>query len=269
MTTRQTDSVLDAIVARKRGDLALELARTPLATVRADAERSPAPPSFVKAIRRAPLGIIAEIKRASPSRGVLSEGIDPAAMARAYADAGADAISILTEEHRFLGSLDDLRAAHAATSVPLLRKDFLFDPYHLYQARAAGASAALLIVAMLEPAALKELVELALEIGITPLVEVHTEAEVGLALDAGARVIGINNRDLHSFAVDLAVTERLAPLVPPDRTLVGESGVFTAGDAARLQAAGVHAILVGESLVRAGLSGAAAKVAELRGAPVP
>jgi indole-3-glycerol phosphate synthase len=266
VTTRRTDSVLDRIVELKRRDLIDELAAAPLAVVRGEAERAPRPPDFAAALRP-PVGValVAEIKRASPSKGALAEQVDPAALASRYARAGADAISVLTERHRFLGSLDDLRAVRAAVELPLLRKDFLFDPYHIYQARAAGASAALLIVAMLEQPALVDLIDLTAQLGMTPLVEAHVEEEVERALAAGAPVIGLNNRSLHTFEVDLAVTERLRRLVPADRTVVGESGVFGRADVDRLAAAGVQAILVGEALMRAGLDGVAEKVAELKG----
>jgi indole-3-glycerol phosphate synthase len=264
VSTVCTGSVLDAIVLRKQADLQAELAAAPLAEVRAAAERASPTPDFRAALVGPGVSLVAEIKRASPSKGVLAESVDPPELARRYAAAGADAISVLTERHRFGGSLTDLAAVRATVDVPLLRKDFLFAPYHLYQARAAGAAAALLIVAMLDDAALRDLTALASEIGVTPLVEVHREVEVERALAAGAQVIGINNRDLHTFHVDLAVTERLRPLIPPDRVVVGESGVFTAADVARLRAAGVDAILVGEALMRAGLDGVCAKVAELK-----
>ncbi|HEY3081113.1 MAG TPA: indole-3-glycerol phosphate synthase TrpC [Chloroflexota bacterium] len=269
MTTLRTDSVLDRIVELKRRDLAEEVAEQPLAALRAEAERAPRPPDFAAALRTGvDVALIGEIKRASPSKGALAQEVDPVALARRYVAAGADAISVLTERHRFLGSLDDLRAVRRAVDAPLLRKDFLFDPYHLYQARAAGAAAALLIVAMLEQSALVDLIGLTEAIGLTPLVEVHVEDEVERALAAGARVVGINNRSLHTFEVDLAVTERLRPLVPADRTVVGESGVFTRSDVERLRAAGVDAILVGEALMRAGLDGVEGKVAELKGRAV-
>jgi indole-3-glycerol phosphate synthase len=263
----RTDSVLDAIVARKAADLERELALEPLGAVRAAAEAAAPARDFAAALRTRPVGIVAEIKRRSPSRGVLADAVDPPELARRYQGAGADAISVLTEEHEFEGSLDDLRAVRAAVALPLLRKDFLFAPYHLYQARAAGADAALLIVAMLDDAALRDLIALAGEVGLAALVEVHSEGEVERALAAGATLIGINNRNLHTFAVDLAVTERLRPLVPAELTVVGESGVNGRDEVARLRAAGVQAILVGEALMRAGLAGVPAKLAELKGAP--
>lgn len=269
MKTLRTDSVLDSIVARKREELASEVDRRPLAELRRVASAAPAVRDFAAALRGPSVGVIAEIKRASPSKGVLAESVDPADLAGRYAAGGADAISVLTELHRFGGSLEDLAAARAAVDLPLLRKDFLFDPYHLYQARAVGADAVLLIVAMLDRAALRDLIALSLELGLTPLVEVHAEDEVDRALQAGARVVGINNRDLHTFEVDLAVTERLRPLLPPGLTVVGESGVVGASEVARLRAAGVDAILVGEALMRAGPDTVGAKIAELKGAAVP
>lgn len=264
MTLLRTDSVLDQIVARKVADLEREIVRAPEAAIRAEAERSAPAPDFAAVLRRPDLGIVAEIKRRSPSKGVLAESVDPVELARRYVAAGADAISVLTEEHHFNGSLADLRAVRGAVEAPLLRKDFLFAPYHLYQARAAGAAAVLLIVAMLEQPALTDLVRLAIEIGLTPLVEVHTAAEVDRALAADARVLGINNRDLHTFVVDLGVTERLRPLIPDDRLVIGESGVQGRAEVARLRAAGVQAILVGEALMRAGLDAVADRIADFR-----
>lgn len=273
MSTVRTGSVLDEIVEAKRADLAQERAALPLGEVRDNAERddeSRRRPDrdLVQSNghRRDGLHIVAEIKRASPSKGVLADGIDPAAWALAYEAGGADAISVLTERHYFLGSLDDLRAVRAAVELPVLRKDFLFDPYHIYQARAAGADSLLLIVAILEQQALVDLLALSRELGMDPLVEVHTEEELDRALAAGGRLIGINNRDLHTFDVDLSVTERLAPRIPMDRTIVGESGVSVAADATRLRDAGVDAILVGETLMRSGLQGIRGKIAELKGA---
>jgi indole-3-glycerol phosphate synthase len=267
VSTLRTGSVLDDIVEAKRADLASELALMSVGTVRALAESAAPARGFTEAARstRGGLALIAEIKRASPSKGVLAAEVDPAELARRYTASGADAISVLTERHRFLGSLDDLRSVRKATDVPLLRKDFLFDPYHLYQARAAGADAALLIVAMLEQTALVDLMRLAHEIGLTALVEVHTDAELDRAAAAGASVIGINNRDLHTFHVDLAVTERLAPRAPAGATLLGESGISTPADVERMRVAGVHALLVGEALMRAGLDGVAEKIGELKG----
>ena len=271
MSTLRTDSVLDAIVERKREDLRSERAQLPLGELRTIAERGGTADRDIAARRfpangrrSAGLTVIAEIKRASPSKGVLAEGVEAADWSRAYAAGGADAISVLTERHYFRGSLADLREVRAAVEVPVLRKDFLFDPYHVYQARAAGADALLLIVAILEQPTLVDLIALTRELGMEALVESHDEAELDRALAADARLIGINNRDLHTFDVDLTVTERLAPRVPADRTIVGESGVFSAADATQLRAAGVHAVLVGEALMRGGLAGVGEKIAELK-----
>jgi indole-3-glycerol phosphate synthase len=186
-------------------------------------------------------------------------------LARQYADAGASAISVLTDEEHFQGSLADLRAIRDALPAgpPLLRKDFLFDEYQVFEARANGADALLLIAASLETKALAELIALTAGAGMTALVEVHDADEVERALQAGAEVIGINNRDLKTFEVDLATTEKLRPLLPPEKTVVAESGIFTPGDMRRLEACGVQAVLIGEALVTAASPGA--KVRELLG----
>jgi indole-3-glycerol phosphate synthase len=215
--------------------------------------------------------LIAEIKRASPSKGVFDADLDAGRQAAAYAAAGASAISVLTEPDFFRGSLADLEAARAAfgadTDRPaLLRKDFLFDHYQLLEARAAGADALLLIVAMLEPATLVALITATRALGMEPLVEVHDEAELRIAVDAGARVLGVNNRDLRTFDEDLGVFERLSPLMPPGATRVAESAIRVRADAERMAAAGAHAVLVGEALVTGG--DIAAKAAELMCLPV-
>ncbi|MBM4418617.1 MAG: indole-3-glycerol phosphate synthase TrpC [Chloroflexi bacterium] len=266
MTVR-TDSILDAIVARKREDLSRHERELPVGEVRRRAEQSPLPRPFAAALRRPTLSVIAEFKRASPSRGAIAQSADPSDVARTYGAGGATAISVLTEEHRFGGSLADLMAVREAVDTPVLRKDFLFDPRHLFEARVAGADAVLLIVAMLEEAALLDLQELARALGLDTLVEVHTATELERALRVGARLIGINNRDLHSFSVDLATFERLARLVPPDCVLVAESGVFGEADARRMRVAGADAILVGEALMRAGLASIGPTIASFRGSP--
>lgn len=206
--------------------------------------------------QRGELAVIAEVKRRSPSVGAIDLDVDTAARAAGYGEAGAAGISVLTEPDHFGGSLADLAVARAAAPVtPILRKDFVVESSQLDAARAAGADAALLIAALHDPAALHALVEHAHAIGLEVLVEVHDERELERALATSAQLIGINNRDLRSFAVDLSVTERLAPLVPDDRLVVGESGVHTAADAGRLRQAGVDAVLVGESLMRAADAG--------------
>ena len=198
--------------------------------------------------------VIAEIKRASPSRGVFPVAVDPAAVAAEYLAGGAAALSVLTDEPFFRGSLADLEAvagvAHRGPRpAPVLRKDFVVDPFQIVEARAHGADAILLIVVALDDALLRSLLAESARLGMDALVEVHDETELERAADAGATLIGINNRDLRSFHVDLAVTERLAPLAPDGALLVGESGIFTGEDVTRLRRAGIDAVLVGESLI--------------------
>jgi indole-3-glycerol phosphate synthase len=215
--------------------------------------------------------LIAEVKRRSPSRGLLSPDFDPLRLAGLYRQNGAAAVSVLTDERYFGGSLDDLRLVASAlrtgvsrSPVPVLRKDFIFHPYQLYEARAAGAAAVLLIAALLSPVQLCDLHALALELGLLPLVEVHREEELAGVLDCHPRLVGINNRDLHTFATDLATTYRLRPQVPADIAVVSESGIHTAQDIAQLTDAGVDAVLVGEAILSA--PDPAAKVRELASA---
>jgi indole-3-glycerol phosphate synthase len=195
--------------------------------------------------------LIAEVKRASPSKGVLRLDLDAAALAGDYQAAGAAAVSVLTDTHFFQGSLADLRAVRQCVDLPLLRKDFILEPYQVYKARATGADALLLIVAALDDGALRALYRLTGELGMAALVEVHNEAELARALRIGPRIVGVNNRDLRTFEVHLETTERLRNLVPGDVILVAESGVRSRADVRRLAAAGVDAVLVGEALVRA------------------
>lgn len=251
MQTATTNSILDRIVAEKRDQLARDLARRSLVAVRAAAEARDLPLPFAPALAGEQLALIAEVKKASPSKGVLEQDFDPVARAQTYANGGASAISVLTEERSFRGSLDHITAiaGGVAQHPPLLRKDFLFDPYHLYEARAAGADAVLLIAAVLPDALLADLLALAAELSLGALVEVHDEAELARVLPLDAALIGINNRDLRTFHTDLAVTERLVPLIPDGRTIISESGIHTRTDALRLRALGVHAILVGEALM--------------------
>ena len=263
--TRETGTVLDRIVAQRREQLALDRAAVPRAALEARIATLPAAIDFGSRLREgaggspagARLRLVAEIKRASPSKGVFDANLDAGAQARRYAEAGAAAVSVLTEPAFFQGSLADLEAARSAFGddpgrPALLRKDFLFDAYQVIEARAAGADALLLITMMLQPSALAELLALAHATGLEALVEVHDESELRAALDAGARVLGVNNRDLRTFAEDLATFERLAPLVPAGVTLVAESAIKTAADARRMAEAGAHAVLVGEALVLSG-----------------
>ena len=210
------------------------------------------PKDFIGALRKPNLAVIAEMKQRTPSMGVLSEDYRPADLAHAYADGGAAAISVLTHMAGFGGRVEHIRMARAATQLPILRKDFVTDPYEIVESRACGADAVLLIVAALERAQLKDLIALTRSRGIAALVEVHDQAETEAAVEAGAQVIGINHRDLKTFSVDLGLTERLRKLVPKEVVLVAESGIHTAADARRMREAGADAILVGEALMRAG-----------------
>jgi indole-3-glycerol phosphate synthase len=246
-------SVLDEIVANTHAEVARRKAAVPRATLERQCGAAPAARDFEGALRSAPgaVRLIAEVKKASPSRGVLSESLDPVALATTYAAHGAHAISVLTDEKYFKGSLEDLRRVRAAVDVPLLRKDFTIDEYQLWESRAAGADAVLLIVSILEPPRLAELSAAAKGLGLAALVECHTAAELDQALAVGSKVIGINNRDLATFQTRIATTLELLPLIPPGPIVVSESGFFTAADVRQVVAAGAHAILVGEGLVRA------------------
>ncbi len=249
-----TGTILDRILARTTVDLAMRSAELPAAELEQRIADLPAAQSLMEAMARPGLSLIAEIKRASPSKGRFPVEIDPPALAREYAAAGADAISVLTDEPFFQGSLDDLQAVAEAVDghlvpVPVLRKDFVVDDYQLLEARIRGASAVLLIVAALEPARLAYLMNAATNRGLETLVEVHDERELEIAVNAGSRLIGVNNRNLHDFSVDLAVSERLAALKPDGVLMIGESGIFTREDAGRMASAGMDGILVGESLV--------------------
>jgi indole-3-glycerol phosphate synthase len=256
-------SVLDEIVANTRAEVARRKSAVPRASLERQCDAAPATRDFEGALRGAAgsVRLIAEVKKASPSRGVLSSDLDPAALATTYATSGAHAISVLTDQKYFRGSLDDLRNVRAAVDVSLLRKDFTIDEYQLWESRAAGADAVLLIVSILEPVRLAELSAAAKGLGLAALVECHTAAELDQALSAGSRIIGINNRDLATFETRITTTLELLPLVPPGPIVVSESGFFTAADVRTVVAAGAHAILVGEGLVRSG--DVPAKVREL------
>jgi indole-3-glycerol phosphate synthase len=252
--TVETGTILDRIIERTASDLTLRQKAVPIESMRPRAEKAAPAISLRSALSGPGLSLIAEIKRASPSKGRFPVDFEVPDVAASYANAGADAISVLTDEPFFQGSLADLQAtaevAHAASRpIPVLRKDFIIDEYQLVEARANGADATLLIVGALTDERLSGLMRAASGIGIETLVEVHDEAEMERALAAGATLIGINNRDLRTFMVDLAVTERLAPMVPDDVVLVGESGIFTQEDSHRMRAAGMDAVLVGESLI--------------------
>jgi indole-3-glycerol phosphate synthase len=257
--------VLDEIISHKRSELARRRHERPAGALEADCRRLPPARDLAAALRpRAGerVRLIAEVKKASPSHGLLAADLDPVAQARAYAAAGAAAISVLTDEKYFRGSLGDLVAVRAAVDVPLLRKEFIVEEYQLWESRAAGADAVLLIVAALDRASLRDLMRAAGGIGLSTLVEVHTEAELDEALGAGAGVIGVNNRDLQTLGTSLEPSLALLPRIPAGPVAVSESGIATAADVARVVAAGAHAVLVGETLVRA--ADVAAKVRELR-----
>lgn len=244
-------SILDKIFAAKREELEAVRAKTPLAAMVTAAKAAAAPRSFIGALQAKRPAIIAEVKRASPSKGDIFPGLNPAAVARDYAEGGAAAISVLTDRH-FKGTLEDLRAVRAAVEVPLLRKDFMFDAYQVYEARAAGADAILLIAAMLEAEQMGSLAALTAELGMTALVEVHSREEFAIAESIGAALIGINNRDLHTFKTDIATTEELMRGYHGKALAVSESGIDKPEDIRRLDAAGAQAFLIGESLLRGG-----------------
>jgi indole-3-glycerol phosphate synthase len=242
-------SVLDDILVDVRADLEVRQRTTPLEQLKEAANRAAPPRDAVAALRGDGVAVIAEVKRASPSKGALAAIADPAALAVDYEAGGAAVISVLTESHRFGGSLEDLAAVRDVVQVPLLRKDFMVSSYQLWEARAYGADLVLLIVAALEQNALVSLVERAASIGLVALVEVHDEAELDRALDAGAEVIGVNARNLATLEVDRTVFARLAPRIPDEIVKVAESGVRGPHDLLAYAASGADAVLVGESLV--------------------
>ena len=255
--------ILDRILARKVEEIAERSARVPMAELIARVADLPDTRGFAAAIEakiEAGLSaVIAEIKQASPSKGVIRADFDPAAIAQAYAEGGATCLSVLTDADFFRGHEDYLRQARAACTLPVLRKDFTIDAYQVYEARAIGADCILLIVAALDDSRLLELSLLAAELDLDVLVEVHDEDELGRALEIPAPLIGINNRNLRSFEVSLDTSIKLRERVPADRLLVSESGITTGTDISRLRAAGIHAFLVGETFMRAADPGKALK----------
>lgn len=246
--------ILDKIAAYKRDEVAERRTLRSVAQVEAAAAQASPPRGFRAALERAHapgrLALIAEIKKASPSKGLIREDFDPPSLAKAYEAGGAACLSVLTDTPSFQGADSFLTAAREACTLPCLRKEFLVDPWQVAESRALGADAILVIMAMVDDSVARELMAQAARFGMDALVEVHDEAEMARAGDLGATLVGVNNRDLRSFSIDLAITERLAALAPANALLVTESGIFTAADAARLERSGASAMLVGESLMR-------------------
>jgi len=251
-------NILEKIVATKRTEIERAKAAVPIDELRATLKDAPPLRDFFAPLAAAgPIKLIAEVKKASPSKGVIRADFDPVAIARTYEAHGATCLSVLTDEQYFQGSLDYLRQVRQAVSIPVLRKDFILDSYQLLEARAAGADAVLLIAECLDDCNLRKLHNEAIELGMTPLVEFYEPENLDRVLAAGAQLIGVNNRDLRTFSVDLNHTIRLREKVPLDCVFVGESGIYMRADVLRLQQAGVDAMLVGESLIREADIGAA------------
>jgi indole-3-glycerol phosphate synthase len=258
--------ILDEILDETKRTVGYCRVKVPLADLEKQASAVAAPRSLGRALRSATgMACIAEFKRRSPSKGWIHREADPVAVAAAYEAAGAAAMSVLTDTPFFGGSLEDLRKARSTARLPILRKDFVLDPYQVVEARAAGADAVLLIVAALRDQDLRELLAETELWGMEALVETHDEAEIARAVDVGARIIGINHRDLRTFEMDMDLAVRMRPKIPTDRLVVAESGIHSAADVARMREAGIDAVLVGESLMRAADPSAALRA--LLGAP--
>jgi indole-3-glycerol phosphate synthase len=247
--------ILDKILVVKEQEVAVAKARKPLELVRADAESRVLTRDFVAAIRAKIAGgkpaVIAEVKKASPSKGIIRDDFIPADIAQSYAEFGATCLSVLTDVQFFQGSADYLKQARASCQLPVLRKDFMIDPYQIYESRSMGADAVLLIAACLDDAQMRDMEAIALGLDMAVLVEVHNQAELERGLQLKTPLIGVNNRNLQTFEVSLETTLALRSLVPPERILVAESGIHTRDDVLRLGAAGVNAFLVGEAFMRA------------------
>lgn len=243
--------ILDTIIEHKLKELKSQQSQVPLSTLKSKVNSLEPTKDFLSAIAHPDsINLIAEVKKKSPSKGIIREDFDPVVIAKTYAEYGASAVSVLTDEHFFDGSLNYLSSIREVVNLPLLRKDFTIDPYHIYQARVAGADAILLIVAALTPDQIKEYLDIANSLSLASLVEVHTQEELEIALEANAEIIGINNRDLRTFYTSLATTFKLRASIPDGKVIVSESGIYTREDVDSLQNVGVNAILVGESLMR-------------------
>ena len=265
MVRSKASDILAQILRHKRGEVARRAAARPRAELAAQAVRTPQPRGFMAAVRqrvmRGDAAVIAEIKKASPSKGVIREDFSPSAFARSYAAAGACCLSVLTDERFFQGADEDLKAARSACDLPVLRKDFVIDPYQIYESRCIGADCILLIVAALDDTELSEMAGLASTMGMDVLVEIHDAGELARALRLDVPLIGINNRNLRTFETRLETTLDLLPHIPEDRLVVTESGIHGVPDMKRMRSHGVHAFLIGETFMRASDPGA--KLAEL------
>ena len=257
ITETKTGTILSRVVESRRAEVARRRRIVPETVLRIAAGKADAPRDFAGALERNQINVIAEIKKASPSAGVLRHVFEPAALARAFERAGAAALSVLTEEEHFQGALAHLRDARAAVELPALRKDFIVDSYQVWEARAANADSFLLIAAAVEDAALADLLAMGRELGMEALVEVHTAEELRRALAVGARIVGVNNRNLHTLEVRVETSLELVEMIPDDHTAVSESGLRSPEDLRKLRAAGFDAFLIGESLMREAEPGAA------------
>lgn len=255
--------ILEEIVAKRKEQLQREMSAHPLDVIKQEIKRASPPLDFKKALQKERITIIAEVKKASPSKGLICPDFRPTQIALQYERGGADAVSVLTEEAFFQGSSENLRKVRASVKLPVLRKDFIIDPYQIYESRTMGADAILLIASLLDAGKLAEYKKIADSLGLACLMEAHNEAELEKVLKAGAEIVGINNRDLTIFRVDLGTTTRLAQLVPKQCVLVSESGFQERADVLLAERAGADAVLIGETLMRSG--DPSAKLRELRG----